>query len=122
MKDKAITHSAYLWGRCEGWVRIGVFHAVIIDHARGVCVDEADEVLLRWVDGSWRSDMPKFEGWEFDQVAMTHLPLDPHRMSRPDWASKWGERQGKMQRLRSERSTGEKRRASRDDDLPGMTP
>ena len=114
--------SAYLWARCEGWVRIGVFHAVIIDHARGVCVDEAGEVLLRWVDGSWRPDLPKFEGWGFDQVAVTHLPLDPHRMSDPDWASKWSEREEKMRRLRTERNADEKRGASRDGDLPGMTP
>ncbi len=75
--------SAYLWGRCEGWVRVGVFHAVVIDQAGGVCVDEAGEVLMKWVDGSWRSDLPKFEGWGFDQVAVTHVPVYPHGMSPP---------------------------------------
>lgn len=114
--------SAYLWGRFEGWALIGVFHAVVIDHARGICVDEAGEVLLRWVDGSWRSDLPKYEGWEFDQVAVTHLPLDPHQMSRRDWQNKWIDRQEKMRRVRPAKSGDEKRGASRDDDLPGMTP
>ena len=93
--------SAYLWARCEGWARIGVFQAVVIDAARGVCVDEAGEVLLRWVDGSWRPALPKYEVWKFDQVAVTHLPLDPHRMSDPDWASKWSERQEKMRERKS---------------------
>jgi hypothetical protein len=88
--------SAYLWARCEGWTRIGVFHAVVIDIDRGVCVDESGEAVLKWVDGSWRSDLPKHEGWKFDQVAVTHLPLDPHLMSRPDWQSKWKMREEKM--------------------------
>lgn len=83
--NRTITPSAYLWGRCEGWVRIGVSHAVIIDQARGFCVDEAGEVLMKWVDGSWRPDLPEFEGWGFDQVAVTHLPVDPHSMSHPYW-------------------------------------
>lgn len=100
---------AYLWARCEGWVRIGVFHAVIIDHLRGICRNEAGETLLSEVDGLWRSNLPKFEGLGFDQVAVTHLPLDPHQMSKPDWLSNWNERQEKMRRLRSARSADEKR-------------
>lgn len=95
---------------------------MIIDQARGVCVDEAGEVLLKWVNGSWRTDLPKFQGWGFDQVAVTHLPVDPHRMSNPDWAHKWKLREEKRQRLRSERNTDEKRGSSRDGDLPGMPP
>ncbi len=122
MKEKAITHSAYLWGRCEGWVRIGVCYALIIDHARGIYLDEAGEVLMKWVDGSWRSDLRQFEGWRFDQVAVKHLPLDPHQMSRPGWQDKWIEREEKRQHLRSERNADEKRGISRDGDLPGMTP
>lgn len=114
--------SAYLWARCEGCVRIGLFHAVVIDPARGVCVDEAGEVLLRWVDESWRSDLPKYEDWKFDQVAVTHLPLDPHRMSDQDWARKWMMREEERQRLRSERNTDEKLGSLRDGDLPGMPP
>jgi hypothetical protein len=114
--------SAYLWGRCEGWVRIGVFHAVIIDFTRGVCVDEAGEVLMSWVDGSWRPDLPEFEGWVFDQVAVTHLPIDPHRMSNPDWAHKWKLREEKRQRLGLERNADKKRGTPKDGDLPGMPP
>lgn len=124
MKSEQPSHpkpSAYLWGRCEGWVLVGVFHAVVIDAARGVCVDEAGEVLLRWVDGSWRSDMPKFEGWEFDQVAVTHLPLDPHQMSRPGWHDKWIEREEKMRKLRTDKSASRKPKEDVDGDLPGMS-
>lgn len=99
--NRTITPSAHLWARCEGWVRIGVFHAVIIDHSRGICRNEAGETLLSAVDGLWRSDLPKFEGWGFDQVAVTHLPLDPHQMSKPGWLSKWNERQEKMRERKS---------------------
>lgn len=112
--------SAYLWGRCEGWVRIGVSHAVIIDQARGVCVDESGEVLMKWVDGSWRTDLPKFEGWGFDQVAVTHLPLDPHRMSLSGWESRWGERQERMRQRRMQSPFAENRKLDKGVDLPGM--
>ena len=45
---------AYLWGRCEGWAKIGVFHGVLVDGERGEVLDEKRNVLLRrGADGLW---------------------------------------------------------------------
>ena len=77
--------SAYLWGRCEGWVQLGTHHAVVIDIGKGEARDEKGDVLARWMDGGWRVPDGKYESWRFDQVAVTHVPVDPHSMSQPDW-------------------------------------
>jgi hypothetical protein len=46
--------SAYLWARCEGWAKIGVYHGVIVDGERGEVLDEKRNILLRrGADGLW---------------------------------------------------------------------
>ncbi len=46
--------SAYLWARCEGWVKLGVHHAVIVDPEGGKVLDEQGRILLRRdADGLW---------------------------------------------------------------------
>lgn len=78
-------NKSYLWGRCEGWAQLGTHHAVVVDVGKGEARDEKGEVLARWVDGGWRVPSGKYESWQFDQVAVTHVPVDPHSMSKPDW-------------------------------------
>ena len=47
MKPKRFPRpSAYLWGRCEGWVRIGVFHSMIIDPTQSAALPVESEIRI----------------------------------------------------------------------------
>jgi hypothetical protein len=89
--------SAYLWARCEGWVKLGVHHAVIVDPEGGKVLDEQGHILLRRdADGLWIESDKAQGGMRYDQVAVTHLPIDPWRMSKSDWQEKLAEREAKL--------------------------
>lgn len=102
--NRSTKTSAYLWARCEGWARIGVYHAVIVDDAGGKVLDEKRNVLLRREgDGYWRSLVEKGSGMGFDQIAVTHLPVDPGKMGREDWQERLKEEEGRRRSRMEER-------------------
>jgi len=106
MKPKRPRPSAYLWARCEGWVKLGVHHAVIVDSEGGKVRDEQGRILLRRdTVGLWIETDKAQGGMRYDQVAVTHLPIDPWRMSKDDWQEKSAERDAKIsQRMESRRA------------------
>ncbi len=95
--------SAYLWARCEGWAKIGVYHAVIVDDERGVVCDESGKVLLRReTNGMWIEPGKESGGMSFDRIAVTHLPVNPEAMSKDGWQEKLAEREANRVRLKQE--------------------
>jgi hypothetical protein len=97
--------SACLWARCEGWVKLGVHHAVIVDSEGGKVRDEQGRILLRRDADGLRIEPDKAQGgMRYDQVAVTHLPIDPWRMSNGDWQEKWVERDAKLSQRMESRS------------------
>lgn len=112
--------SAYLWGRCEGWAKIGVYHAVVVDAECGEVLDEKENILLlRGADGMWIGPQ-KEGGMRFDKCAVTHLPVDPGTMDREGWLEKLAERNVAMGKRADESAKvlKEKRIASRRTNLP----
>lgn len=88
--------SAYLWGRCEGWTKIGRYYAVIVNPERGEVLNEKGNILLRRnANGMW-VEPDKEGGMRYDKCAVTHLPVDPWTMSKEGWLEKLIEREERM--------------------------
>lgn len=110
-----LNSSVILWGRCEGWVKLGRHHAVVIDVGKGEARDEKGKVLAQWDGVGWRVPGEKFESWRFDQLAVTHVPLDPHHMSQPDWLERMERRREKVREMNAKRA-GERKIARKSED------
>ena len=98
--------SAYLWARCEGWVKIGVFHAVIVDDSRGEVTDEKSGLLLRReADGLWIEPAKEPPGKRYDRIAVTHLPVDPWVMSAEGWEERRADKEARLRQRSKSRRT-----------------
>jgi hypothetical protein len=89
-KNAYLSHPrVYLWARCEGWVRIGMCRAVIVNDECGEVCDERGAVLLRrHHDGMWIEPKREPRAMHFDQIAVTHQPMDSWQLKRSEQEKK----------------------------------